>query len=716
TTTRAATVLQLLTYARMLERLQGVPGEYVHVVAPGVAPDPFARTSLRVEDYDAVTGRATRRFEAFAGAAVAGEARTVPEPVDHCAVCGWWASCRARWRDQDHLSLVANLGGARRAELERHGVDTRRALAERRHGIGFKPEYGRTEAYLSAAHQAEVQVRSEDAAALQVDRLPLTADEGLARLPRRSEADVYVDLEGTPFFAGGGLEYLWGWSIGDGPVTHLWAFDRASERRAFERFIDTVGEHLARHPDAHVVHFGPYEVSAFKRLMGRHATREEELDALLRREAFVDLLPVVRQGFRVGVEAYSLKDLERLHGYVRDEDLRTLGPLKREVEHATVLGTPDAARDVARDAVARYNADDVLSTVALHSWLEAEREAQGVAPKALPDTEGEPNETLSEARQRVQDLVEALMADVPEDPAEHDDDTRAKVLLAHLLDFERREAKVAFWELYAHRDMTPEQLEESSKGIVGLRYLDTLPPQGRQRTPRVRYAFPPQDLDVRSNDAFRAWVDGTLRSFAFDLDLDARTLVLTQGRGAEAARVEEGFFWNFVDAPTITEARLDVARDVVERGLEAPGRYRAARDLLLARVGRTASGFDASQLDGEGPLAAAERLAFALDGGVLPVQGPPGAGKSYTAARTILALVAAGQRVAVTALSHKAIGNLLEKVVEAAEESGVAVRVGQQVGKDREPAAGVKVFPKAADVKAALDGGAVEVVGGTAWA
>nr|MBA3891116.1 nuclease [Gemmatimonadaceae bacterium] len=148
TTTRAATVLQLLTYARMLERLQGVPGEYVHVVAPGVAPDPFARTSLRVEDYDAVTGRATRRFEAFAGAAVAGEARTVPEPVDHCAVCGWWASCRARWRDQDHLSLVANLGGARRAELERHGVDTRRALAERRHGIGFKPEYGRTEAYL----------------------------------------------------------------------------------------------------------------------------------------------------------------------------------------------------------------------------------------------------------------------------------------------------------------------------------------------------------------------------------------------------------------------------------------------------------------------------------------------------------------------------------------------------------------------------------------
>ena len=37
-------------------------------------------------------------------------------------------------------------------------------------------------------------------------------------------------------------------------------------------------------------------------------------------------------------------------------------------------------------------------------------------------------------------------------------------------------------------------------------------------------------------------------------------------------------------------------------------------------------------------MAAALRLALALDGGVLPIQGPPGSGKTYTGARMITAM------------------------------------------------------------------------------
>ena len=42
-------------------------------------------------------------------------------------------------------------------------------------------------------------------------------------------------------------------------------------------------------PGMHVYHFGHYEPSALKRLMGRYATREEEIDELLRAGRFVDL-------------------------------------------------------------------------------------------------------------------------------------------------------------------------------------------------------------------------------------------------------------------------------------------------------------------------------------------------------------------------------------------------------------------------------------------
>ena len=74
-------------------------------------------------------------------------------------------------------------------------------------------------------------------------------------------------------------------------------------------------------PDLHVYHFAPYEPAALKRLMGRYATRENQLDALLRGGRFVDLYSVVRNGVRASVESYSIKKLEPLYDYQRDVDL-----------------------------------------------------------------------------------------------------------------------------------------------------------------------------------------------------------------------------------------------------------------------------------------------------------------------------------------------------------------------------------------------------------
>ena len=53
---------------------------------------------------------------------------------------------------------------------------------------------------------------------------------------------------------------------------------------------------------------------------------------------------------------------------------------------------------------------------------------------------------------------------------------------------------------------------------------------------------------------------------------------------------------------------------------------------------------------------------------MLPVQGPPGSGKTYTGARMILDLLAGGKRVGVTANSHKVISNLLGAICDAADD------------------------------------------------
>ncbi len=93
----------------------------------------------------------------------------------------------------------------------------------------------------------------------------------------------------------------------------FWAFDAEGEQRAFEAFVDWVMARRREDPSMHVYHYAPYETSALKRLMGKYATREEEVDHLLRSQVFVDLYRVVNQGLRVGEPAYSLKNIEHLY-------------------------------------------------------------------------------------------------------------------------------------------------------------------------------------------------------------------------------------------------------------------------------------------------------------------------------------------------------------------------------------------------------------------
>ena len=68
-----------------------------------------------------------------------------------------------------------------------------------------------------------------------------------------------------------------------------------------------------------------------------------------------------------------------------------------------------------------------------------------------------------------------------------------------------------------------------------------------------------------------------------------------------------------------------------------------------------------------------------LDHSTLCIQGPPGSGKTYTAAHVIQHLLQQGKTIAITANSHKVINNLLERVARLALEDGLelqAVKIG----------------------------------------
>ena len=120
--------------------------------------------------------------------------------------------------------------------------------------------------------------------------------------------------------------------------------------------------------------------------------------------------------------------------------------------------------------------------------------------------------------------------------------------------------------------------------------------------------------------------------------------------------------------------------------------------------------------EADGSLGVAREWVMALDHSVLPIQGPPGAGKTYTGARMITALVRAGKKVGITALSHKVIRNLLEAVVDAAEGEHTPVRCIQKVDEwSEQPHPAIVEVKKNEPPLDALQAGEADVVAGTAW-
>lgn len=74
-------------------------------------------------------------------------------------------------------------------------------------------------------------------------------------------------------------------------------------------------------------------------------------------------------------------------------------------------------------------------------------------------------------------------------------------------------------------------------------------------------------------------------------------------------------------------------------------------------------------------LAKSVDWATKLDCSYLPIQGPPGAGKSYTASHMIYELIKSGKKIGITSLSHKVIINLLSKVKEVADKNDFDVKI-----------------------------------------
>jgi uncharacterized protein len=213
---KAGAVLQICTYITMLTAIQGVEPQSLHVVLGGSAG---GLRTLRVADYMAYYRSARARFDAAVGPtaspAAYPPADSYPEPVEHCEVCRWRLHCAARWRDDDHLSLVAGITRRQRRALEARTVGTLAELAVLPLPMD-PPLAGSSRGALERVRdQAHIQFEGRERQAMIYELVtdpgqPIEPGVGLAGLPPPSPGDLFFDIEGDPYADLDGLDYLFG--------------------------------------------------------------------------------------------------------------------------------------------------------------------------------------------------------------------------------------------------------------------------------------------------------------------------------------------------------------------------------------------------------------------------------------------------------------------------------------------------------------------------
>lgn len=684
-------VLQLCLYSDLLAKVQGVVPEAAHLqLGDG------SRFTVRLAEVSSYARHARRMLEAF----LIERPETRPEPVSACALCRWSDRCEERWEAEDSLALVAGISRSQRQKLEAVGIDTMAGLAARTDRV---PKIA-AETQRKLIAQARLQSARRAGGPPSFELRDAEPGKGFGLLPAPDDGDVFYDIEGDPYFPGG-LEYLHGvWFLenGEWEFRAFWAHNREDEGRATADLLAFLVDRIRRFPNAHVYHYANYEIAALRRLTAQHRAGEATMDQLQRERRFVDLFKVVSGAMVASERGYSIKDLEAFYMEKRAADVATAGASVvfyeewRQTREQRLL-----------DEIHDYNRTDCVSTQLLRDWLvrDARPAAMpwpvlGIVPEGgtLSNIDAE-DEEVTELRARLQPVRERL-------------GERVADLLLDLSQFHKREDKPTWWAIFDRLAQESEELLDDLECIQGLEAVGE-PVKVTAKSFERTYRFPPQETKLRAGKApcvkpAAMPEDVNLRS----INHDTSTLVLRRSTA-------KGELPDRLDLLPPQPLRNSVLKEAVvavtEEIIANSGRLPAVEHLLTQSPPVFVDGLHLPGVipaDGDLPAETSRAIA-AMAGTTLAIQGPPGTGKTYVSALSIVNLVRAGKRVAVSSNSHKAIGNLLEAVADRARAEGVRCSVVQKASDegDDEAHPGI-VFVSDND---APEIAAADVVGATAW-
>ena len=710
---KAYFVIQLCCYADLLKAAQGVLPDNIAIVL-GTQEKVQYRTLDFWAYYKAKKAEFLEQQASF-------NSTQQPDPFAYKDVGDWSDYVEQLRQQQDHLSKIANITRLHIQKLNRTGITTCDELInDKQLSIGKMP----VQISERLKDQARLQKKTQTSGKIAFELLPVNPidPKGLAILPPHDDADLFFDLEGNPLEEGG-LEYLWGCSYFDGQggrqFWERWAHDHEQEKQAFLDFVQWAHSRWLANPKMHIYHYGHYEVSVCKRLMGRYGLMENQIDDMLRAGVFVDLYKVIQHGMVLGTPSYSIKKAEQLFREVRDTDVASGG--ESVVVYAKWQETPDGdtwqTSKVLSD-IRDYNIDDCNSTQELTAWL---RNLQSGNHIEYIDAFQASNESGSEKPQTEEpDPVRQIEIDLralATSKSTNEDDSIIALQLADMVDFFTRENKPTWWRFFERKEMSFEELFDDPDCLVECERTATAPMQSGKTSrsaPLYEYSFNPSQ-EFRNRRFDRAFVLGAdIGTVSVDRVDDKQGLVWVKGKKDIQLPDYMGLIAYEHVPPGMVEKQIRAAAltFLSQRTISKPLHNFFLRTKPSLPVGLLPD-IDAAR--DANKLKLIVQAVCQLDNSFLSIQGPPGTGKTYTASHVILELLKQGKRIGINSNSHKAINNLMAAVAKLTVKEGLKVPMYKVQNNDDELFALYPIEPlKSSDIgNANLDNGGL--LGATAW-